>query len=146
VIWLILLFSAFPIFSQAADKDCSERLVAFTAWELEIGGKATKRVNTSEIPHWDPDSVYDGIALSGVDAKYIKKPSLEIEYQAEGKNAGGKSAVFKKTAALPADASLLQFTEFNPREFFTFEKPGKYEVRLKDADSLICKSVHEYSP
>lgn len=141
---LVLLLSSAR--AQDAAKDCTEYLQAFTTWDIEIGGKIVPRAKTEDVPDWDSESVYDGIALAGTNTPGIKRPSLEIGFQPKDKKASGKSAVFKKTEPLTADPGLRAFTEFKPREFFSFDKPGKYEVRLKDGDSLLCSSAHQYRP
>lgn len=143
---LLYVFILIAAVHAGETKDCGEYLQTFTAWDLDVEGKKVARVNTAEVADWDPETTYEGIALAGPEAKSVAKPSLEIEFQAKERNGERKSVVLKKISRVPANSALMQFTEFKPREFFTFAKPGQYEVRLKDGDALVCKSTYRYSP
>lgn len=138
---LMTLFLILPSLASAAD--CKDYLQGFTEWEMKVKGKMEPQTDFFEIRKWSPDSQFDGVALAPHEAKNLKKPVLEVEFKAHNK-AKVKMETFSALTPLPADPNYLVFSEFKPREFFTFAKSGTFELRLKDADNLLCTSSHIY--
>jgi hypothetical protein len=136
----LLLTVTFQAHAQGA-ANCDEFLQAYTSWEIKLEGRLVPRLNFFDIPDWDPNSQFDGVVLTASASKSVKRPVLEIDFKSKSKS---KKAVFNKAAPLTEDANLLTFPEFKPKEFFTFEQAGSFEVRLKDGDTVVCRYTRPY--
>ena len=140
---LMLLASPLASWAQNAPPNCSAWLKAYVIYEDEIGGKIVLRHNTYPLVDWDPNSQFDGILLVKA-LPASSRPILEVEFRSvQGGNR--KVETFKNLLPFERDARLKHFDDFRPTDFFRFDSPGVFSVRLKSGAKTICLEKHTYS-
>lgn len=132
-IWIAAL-SPFAVHAEP----CNSHLNVFNVWDEIRKGKTVYKHTIFEMGEWDPDSQYDGVVLSKADSKNLKQAVLEVEFRSKsGKKK--KFETFKDLFPFEQDAEYLQFDDFKPKEFFTFQEEGTYQVRLRSREGQeIC--------
>lgn len=122
---------------------CSAFLQAYLLWSDKVEGKIVQKHSEFPLVDWDPDSQYHGVVLAKPAGEKLKGPSLEVDFQSNNK-AISKKVSFSEISPLEQDASLKTFN-FDPEEFFTFDRAGHYTIRLKSDGKLICEEKFKYN-